>query len=971
MATTTFRSRARVIDLLGRQQIADTSTAISELLKNALDASARSVIVNFLKDDDSLIIKDDGLGMRTSDVLDKWLVLATESKNKKFNDVTGWSKYADERQRQWQTLPKYGEKGIGRLSIAALGRVVVLWTVWGKGDDMTGTLCVVHWNLFQHPTKLFEDLPIPYATYKRIPTKEEFDTFLNDFINHDKIQSLLTDQAWEESLRREILHDINAIRNTSALYNSIKWECGTMFLISGLTAGIDDLFCCTEQFDDSENIDFSSVKAYHTFSAFWDPFHNHPDREFKIIPQINSCDIDQTKSFWHPDDFKKVDHHICIQVDANGFAHGALYGYEEEVVLYQRQLPHLARGMQSPGHFTVEIGYLEGDSENSKISRESHKFFNKRLKYAGGFSIYVNNVRIQPYGTTESDFVGFESRRLKNVGRYFFSAARMFGGVFISSTEKTKLKEKAGREGFIVNAASKGLRFWLEELFIDLADSHYGSKAKTKRAPRKNDTLNRKAKVAAEKMERLKRNFISECRTAWKNLRDHQSDIKKLANTTKQLFANALNNAPGTSIDNCVAHHTKLLSILKDIRNTPSCIPPGVIIEDDTLYQIELFLSERTNLIYLLEKTANSGASSLHQLRGRIENTEELEKNLKKRAEESFSEIKSWITKSMEPAIQKSKNISAELKQLIETYLKEVDEAREEILQGTTVADIIKNENGELAKLWEASIQKQYEYYESSLKPRIDRVTESIQNISSETGKIVYFDDLASHYQAIKEENSFLIEMAQIGLVFETSSHEYNSHVDTVRKQIDNLKLNASQENLQFIHELEEAFSIIDERISLYDPLIRRRGKESANITGKDIQNFILRRLNKELINHTLEFTPLCMQYEWRSIKWPVFLGAIYNIVHNAIYWSKKGSVSPKITFSIIDDALTISNTGPEISDTDAIRIFQAGFSRKPYGRGLGLYIAKESLKRIGYTLSYSNLIQGSPSFIITSNQNA
>ena len=28
-------------------------------------------------------------------------------------------------------------------------------------------MCLVHWNLFQHPTKLFEELPIPYIQIKR------------------------------------------------------------------------------------------------------------------------------------------------------------------------------------------------------------------------------------------------------------------------------------------------------------------------------------------------------------------------------------------------------------------------------------------------------------------------------------------------------------------------------------------------------------------------------------------------------------------------------------------------------------------------------------------------------------------------------------------------------------------------------------------------------------------------------------
>ena len=69
MGIETFKSRARVIDLLGRQEIADAPTATGELFKNALDAGARHVQVDYVDPENShglgfLRICDDGLGMR-------------------------------------------------------------------------------------------------------------------------------------------------------------------------------------------------------------------------------------------------------------------------------------------------------------------------------------------------------------------------------------------------------------------------------------------------------------------------------------------------------------------------------------------------------------------------------------------------------------------------------------------------------------------------------------------------------------------------------------------------------------------------------------------------------------------------------------------------------------------------------------------------------------------------------------------
>ena len=75
-----FRVRARTVDMLGRQQIAGIPTAISELFKNAHDAYARNVEVDYFRDDGLFVLRDDGLGMTREDFEQRWLTLGTESK---------------------------------------------------------------------------------------------------------------------------------------------------------------------------------------------------------------------------------------------------------------------------------------------------------------------------------------------------------------------------------------------------------------------------------------------------------------------------------------------------------------------------------------------------------------------------------------------------------------------------------------------------------------------------------------------------------------------------------------------------------------------------------------------------------------------------------------------------------------------------------------------------------------------------
>ncbi|WP_262162864.1 ATP-binding protein, partial [Escherichia coli] len=74
-------TRARTIDHLGREQIADCPTAISELWKNAYDAYARNVSLNIFDGNTPVAtLVHDGHGMSLDDIINKWLTVGTESK---------------------------------------------------------------------------------------------------------------------------------------------------------------------------------------------------------------------------------------------------------------------------------------------------------------------------------------------------------------------------------------------------------------------------------------------------------------------------------------------------------------------------------------------------------------------------------------------------------------------------------------------------------------------------------------------------------------------------------------------------------------------------------------------------------------------------------------------------------------------------------------------------------------------------
>ena len=99
--------------LLGRELITDRITALVELVKNSYDANSKNVYLEFYntmsKNGSKLIIRDDGFGMSTLDIKNKWMTIGTDSKRK--------NKFTPEPFNRRVV----GEKGIGRFAIDKLG----------------------------------------------------------------------------------------------------------------------------------------------------------------------------------------------------------------------------------------------------------------------------------------------------------------------------------------------------------------------------------------------------------------------------------------------------------------------------------------------------------------------------------------------------------------------------------------------------------------------------------------------------------------------------------------------------------------------------------------------------------------------------------------------------------------------------------------------------------------------------------
>ena len=86
-----FRPRARLLKLIGSELISDDVLAITELVKNAHDADATSVTLEFqgvTRPEGRIIVRDDGEGMDLEVLLGRWMEPAGTLKSRPEGRVT-------------------------------------------------------------------------------------------------------------------------------------------------------------------------------------------------------------------------------------------------------------------------------------------------------------------------------------------------------------------------------------------------------------------------------------------------------------------------------------------------------------------------------------------------------------------------------------------------------------------------------------------------------------------------------------------------------------------------------------------------------------------------------------------------------------------------------------------------------------------------------------------------------------------
>lgn len=973
-----FKARARALDMLGRQQIAGIPTAISELFKNAHDAYAKNVIVDYFRSDKLFVLRDDGYGMTKKDFEEKWLTLGTESKlSGKRDETLPLIPEGEER-------PIMGEKGIGRLAIASIGDHVLILTRAKRIDGLHDlVMAFVYWRMYEIPGVNLEQVVVPIKTISggKLPDAQDFED-----LNAEIISNIVSLQKNGFISEEDGMALLTPLENLSLVAEKIdKYLIGPSLKDDG--TGTHFIICPANEMLES-SIDGDSFGKLSqrepplrktllgfTNTMFPDspvPVIKTSFRDHKTDEYFD--DIIETSEFWTPEEYKKADHHISGAFDEYGQFKGSIkvYGKEfpDHIVNWKGN-----NGLKTQcGPFKINLAYFAGNLRESLLSQEEHAIIIQKLNKISGLYLYRDRIRILPYGNNEYDFLDLEVDRNKSNAFYFFSYRRMFGAFDITKNNNPNLSEKAGREGLIENKAYRQLIGILKNLFIQLAADFFRDTESWGNLAGPN------ADYYTNFKEELRRQYLAkqEFEKKSKYKKDKfQKDLDNLFNKINQEVYDQeiknLNKNLIVDLQNCIETKDKnsaindFLNIERNIRSNYNKLidsyriqkPRGIALSKQTRQDYETYLNEFQRIS---EISFNPEAVEIDKILNEYQSKLNFEINRRKRLEIAIESTidqykrttKSEVTGVQEMAKKVSNDVVVLSKELVVGFDKKVREIQ------TELAHI------EPYQLDDNKLVSERNRMESVLINEAEDIKDTMNNIRNQLENIILSKDVsnidmaeayAEEVESLKDQLDSDLELSQLGLAVSAIQHEFSHTTKTIRDQIRRLKAWADlNEGIDDIYKnFSTNFEHLDSYLTLFTPLNRRLYRKEVNIYGNDVFEFIKSVFYARMSEERHKITFECSQAFSKNIVigFPSTFYPVYtNIIDNAIFWLRDQPLPRQILLDADKEgAIYISNSGPSIDVRDRQRIFELGFTRKPLGRGMGLYISRQVLNKIGYEI--------------------
>lgn len=964
-----FKTSARTLEMLGRQQIAGIPTATSELFKNAYDAYADEVEVDYFRHKNCLLIRDNGYGMTRDEFESKWLTIGTDSKYGKKPQINPFNK---------PERPIMGEKGIGRLAISAIGpQVLILTRALRENETQTLVVSFINWDIFGLPGLVLEDIHIPVYEFED-----------NSFPDLDFVQKLV-DEVVESLVNAEDkIDEIDYQRVLEQLksfkINPKEWDSffdglllsnnsiGTHFYITPVDESLASSLDKDYNSGDISTMQKMLLGFTNTMNAEAPHVINTAFRDYKNQDLSKSNNLIDQAIFFTPDDCAQADHHFSGRFDEYGQFSGQVTVYNEET--YQHEiLWHGANGRKTLcGPFNLTVHYLQGTEKDTLLSRDDWSPLHSKTNILGGLYIYRDGIRILPYGDSDYDWLDIEKRRTKSAKYYFFSHRLMMGYIDIKHLDNSGLTEKAGREGFIENKAYRQLRDILINFFLQLANDFFradgGPKSELWTAKKVEFDRAFKAKQKRDSQASGKKQKFQKALNDFNNNKINiPSDLDAvLAKAEEELRALSIINDHDELARKMLDLELHLLKTVTSIEDSYRISnPKGFVLSKDLRQEWEAYQDEwsRFNVDYF-----QCTKKTISNLIDTYKNEYKVELNKRVRLQQAIDDIAANVEKSVGAESKLTNDV-------IKVVNRQVIDLTREVM--VTLSDSLKNIKVEFAKLDISKLgddelfNKRLEIEEkiTAEARQHKQILESVQSQLSaihwskdEDGHIItqadINDALENELEELRGQINVDIELSQLGLAVGVIHHEFTSTAQAIRENIKDLKMlsDVNEKYESLYKNLRANFEHLDNYLSLFTPLDRRMYRKQENIPYKDISAFILDIFKERFRRHNIELKAtrgfnLRSIFACRSKIYPVFV----NIVDNAVYWLKQtdDNIDKVIRLHADDGGFYISNNGPPIQESIKERVFELGYSKKETpngrGRGMGLHITRDVLRSIGY----------------------
>lgn len=945
-----FRTKARAIELLGKGQIADLPTAITELWKNGYDAYAETVSAElFLKgyrdyERNCFVISDDGTGMTKQDIVDKWLVLGVDSKSR--------SSSLDEKGENtlWKDPRiKAGEKGIGRLSVAYLGTPVLMLT---KKRNAPLASMLVDWRILENYNMFIEDVNIPVEVISHLSNFGEIFKQLVSELKENLIQEkheldgnrVIWDNS-QKQLRNDIEEELNSLILPPYFEEKILSffendnSHGTKFVIFNPEEQIVEVVSGDDNKDNTDDVSDSNFVRT-SLVGFVNQFKPNLDRiqiktKFDIYKPSLTYPIDFFSSqgnFFDESDFEKADVIIDGCLDGGGCFTGQLIVYGQSYDYHYCSPRRRYKGSHYGG-CPVKLGYSLGQEKSISVENSAWSVLTEKVKSYGGIYLYRDGFRILPYGLAKNDFLRIDERRSKRASSYFFSYRRMFGYIELSRQQNPELKDKSSREGLINNAPYRAFTADLVEILIDLAKTYFSDKATNSEVfLQKKERIQKDAARIKEDEKRTKnerkifQDALKQFETDFENCRIEYDEL--LQAITEKLRESQLVFA---DIEDLLSRLKQVqLKMNKSLPKVPSRFKLSEAQEERWGTYSDKLKSYQKDVAPLVEKI-NDEVRDRFELRDICRQFEDEGRSLR-------NALNKVLTTSKASMTTKFSTLLTEIGDRNASILRGLDEQRNNLLESIQSKEDVVEAKERLQDVY----NRLFEECNSTIIPMVEHVNRLSFDFDEDSLQGAY----KAQYDNIKKQWEVVKETAQLGISVEMIDHEFNVLYGQISRAISNMEKQQLFGNSTDFGALKKSFKSLEDKYSLFSPLYRISGSIAKDIHGNQLGTFLSHFFEGTLKTEGIELY-FTNQFDRHiiHIKEPVIYSVLINIINNALYWLRN-TVQKKIELDYMKetDEMIIRNSGTPIIEARLERIFELFYTNRPGGRGIGLFLAKQTL---------------------------